>query len=178
MKPLTHHQRLIELLRTLDDARTAWHPNTTGDGPILMPSMWNEGSYPELEHQLAQLRDNPNTRNSWWHLSHRYRWGITHKETVPCRRTRLGPIPRLRPNTELVSAGTIHGNHQAIIVYEWRTDVNQAAVDAGLDNLLERMHGGQPHQIKLPLEVYCRATGIPIPERRLTPTGRHATLVA
>jgi hypothetical protein len=166
VKPLTHTQRLIELIRTLHDAQTTWNPQSNGDGPRLMPTMWTQGSYAELEHQLRNLRDNPETRTAWWHTSHRYRWGTTRKTTVPIRRTRQGPVPRLPANTELVSAGTIDGHHQHVVVYQWRLDVNQAHVNNGIDVLLERMHNGQPHMIRIPHDIYCHAAGIPINEPR------------
>jgi hypothetical protein len=178
MKPLTHTQRLIELIRTLNDAQTTWNPQSGGGGPHLMPSMWNEGSYQELSHQLAHLRDTNPWRQPWWHLSHRYRWGEVKHETVPCRRTRLGPIPRLRPNTELRSVGEVHGHRQAVIVYEWRADIQPHLVNAALDRLLELMHNGEPHRIRLPLDVYCRAAGLAIPEPGLRTNGSRVTLVA
>ncbi len=62
---------LVELLRTLPDVQEAWDPRSGGGGPRLMPSAYHEGSYAELEQQLALLRDTH--RQHWWHLSHRYR---------------------------------------------------------------------------------------------------------
>ena len=164
--PLTHQQRLIELLRTLQDASVAWDPRASGGGPTLMPTMWHQGSYAELEHQLIRLRDNPATRTAWWHTSQRYRWGTTRKTTVPIRRTRQGPVPRLPANTELVSAGQINGHHQAVVLYQWRHDVDNHQVNHGLDLLLQRMHNGQPHHIRIPHDIYCQAAGIPINEPR------------
>ena len=166
MKPLTHTQRLIELLRTLHDAQTTWNPQSAGDGPRLMPVMWTQGSYAELERQLCKLRDDPTTRTAWWHTSQRYRWGTTRLTTVPIRRTRQGPIPRLPANTELVSAGQINGHQQNVIVYQWRLDVDHNQVDHGIQLLLQRMHNGQPHHIRIPHDIYCHAAGIPINEPR------------
>ena len=185
MKTLTHRQVLIELLRTHNDARTAWDTRAGGGGPVLMPSPYHEGSYQELEHRLAQMRDDPMYRRRWWHLSQRYRWGITHREVVPCRRTRQGPVPRLRAHTELVSQGEVHGQRMACIVYEWCPEVNPYYVEQALDRLLATMHGGRAYRIRLPLAEFQRAIGV-APDERSTRAGaptlplreQRATLVA
>lgn len=163
MKTLTRKQKLVELIRTLDEAQTTWHPASNGGGPRLMPSQYHEGSYQELEHHLHHMRDNPTTRTLWWHLNHRYRWGTTHKETVPCRHTRQGPQPRLRPHTELVTTGNVHGNHIQIISYQWNPHVNDYLVDMALDHLLTTMPAHRP---RLPLTVLYRALGIAPPTER------------
>ena len=185
MRTLTHRQTLIELLRTHHDARTAWDTRSGGGGALLMPSLYHEGSYAELERRLADMRDDQLYRQRWWHLSHRYRWGIVRRDTVPCRRTRRGPIPRLRPHTELVSAGPIHGQRMSCLVYEWRPDVQPHQVELALDHLLATMHGGLSYRIMLPPEVFQRALGLPLEEREgrrespTLPSRRHgATLVA
>ena len=166
MKTLTRKAKLIELIRTLDEAKTSWDHRSNGDGPTLMPRQYHEGSYAELEHQLAQMRDHPTWRKPWWHLNHRYRWGTTHRETVPYRRTRQGPSPRLRPNTELINTGTAHGHHISVIVYEWTPEVRTDQVDWALEHLLTTMHHGRPDAIRLPLDVFYRAIGIAPPAER------------
>lgn len=171
MKTLTPKDKLIELTRTLHDAQTTWDTRSQGNGPHLMPSLYHEGSYAELEHRLAQMRDTPHWRPAWWHLSQRYRWGTTHKEHAPYKRTRQGPIPRLRPNTELVHAGTITGHRIQITVYEWAPTLDYL-VDQALDRLEETMHGGHPELIRLPLSVLYRALGLPAPDDRAMRNGK------
>jgi len=157
---ISSRQVLTELLRTLADAQTAWDARSGSGGVLLMPSPYHEGSYAELERRLAAMRDHPRQRTYWWHLSHRYRWGITHREHLPYRSTRQGPRPRLRPCTELVSAGPTQGKHMACIVYEWRPEVQPLLVETGIDLLLATMHAGNPARIRLPQAAWERLLGV------------------
>jgi hypothetical protein len=165
MKSLTPKQTLIELLRTLDDARSAWESGSKGDGVVLMPAVYQEGSYAELERRLAQMRESAH-RPLWWHVSHRHRWGIERRREVPVRRTRMGPEPQLEPNCELLGIGEVSGKLMLVNVYEWSPSVDEAQVNRGLAHLLTVMHGGEAWMMHLPLVYMYRALGMPPPEER------------
>jgi hypothetical protein len=162
---LNPKKTLIELLRTLDDARTAWEAGSKGDGVVLMPAVYQEGSYAELELRLAEMREGAQ-RREWWHVSHRYRWGNECRREVPARRTRLGPEPLLGRNCELLGIVEVNGRSMVVNLYEWSTAVDDGMVGRGLTHLLSIMHGGDPWRMHLPLVYLYRALGMPPPEER------------
>ena len=106
---LSAQQRVIELLRTLAEARVDRTGRADGNGVLLMPSMWNEGSYAELEARLIDLRYE---RSLWWHVCHRYRFGTTRIILAPViRRIRYGqrePTVSLPKRCELVAGVPVH----------------------------------------------------------------------
>jgi len=165
VKTLTPTATLVELLRTLDEARTAWEAGSRGDGVVMMPSAYHEGSYAELELRLTEMRDN-GRRPEWWHLSHRHRWGTERQRHVPVRRTRRGPEPVLPGHTELLGVSTVTGNTVLVNVYEWSPRVDERMVERGLAYLLTTMHEGDRWRLQLPVLYLYRALGLPPPDER------------
>ena len=58
-------RRVVGPLLTMRDVAEAWDARSGGGGVKLMPSMWHEGSYAELERVLHLLRDREWVL--WWH---------------------------------------------------------------------------------------------------------------
>lgn len=105
----------------------------------MMPSVWHEGSYQELEEQLRRMRESPD-RPLWWHVSYRYRFGITTTTILPVVRRRKGPEFILPANAELLAGGPSVGDKQAVAsIYIWRPDVDMGMVDRGVTVLAHRM---------------------------------------
>lgn len=167
----------------------AWDARSSGGGALLMPSLWHEGSYVELERCLMLMRDGgpdtlldpatgratfghfgwpvtilrPPLRRQWWHLSARYRWGTTRTITVPLRRTRLGPEMILPKRCELIAGGAVIGTKQARArVYEWSVDVDEQEAARGVGTLVSLMFGGRSSQIQLPVSLLERELGQPV----------------
>lgn len=168
MKTISHRTKLIQLIRTLDEAQTTWHKGAQGEGPRLMPSLYHEGSYQELEHRLAEMRDNPAQRTNWWHLCQRYRWGTLERTTLTYTVTRQGRRPHLPANTELIHQGNATAGHPPRInVTLYRhppTDPDR--INAALDHLATTMHGGNTTRIRLPLSLLYTTLGIAPPNER------------
>lgn len=171
MRTLTSKETLIELLRSLDEVRTGWDTRSRGDGPVLMPSMYHEGSYSELERRLAEMREG-GYRREWWHVSYRHRWGVERRRSVPVRRTRFGPEPVLNGHCELLGTGEVNGKVIVVNLYEWSDEVDEEIVGRGLTRLLATMYDGDVQRLQLPLFYLYRAMGLPPPDER--PTGRRA----
>jgi|SRR5215471_17916096 len=154
-------QRVILLLRTYYEAREAWDGRSAGDGVRLMPAAWNEGSYVELDRQLAELRDG-HGRSLWFHTTRRYRDGEIVTVNVPVHRTLRGPVFALPDCCEL-EAGAVGLSDKlaSVRVYRWRSDVDQAKADLGIDTLVKRMYRGRREKIVLPDLYYRRALGLP-----------------
>lgn len=185
---LEPQDRVALLLRTLDEARVAWDARSSGGGASLMPTMYGEGSYAELERCLILMREggedvllDPATgkatlgdggfvvsvmrapqRRLWWHVCQRYRWGVERVLLVHVRK-RAGTFDYLMPpNTELVAGGAAVGESRARVrAYCWSEDVDDWLVAKGLEVLTSLMHGGRSEQIWLPDSLFRRALGLP-----------------
>lgn len=158
---LSAEQRVVLLLRTFYEAREYWDSRSGGDGPKLMPSVWSEGSYPELEHHLAELRDG-RERPLWFHVTRRYRDGDQISIEVPVLRSLRGPTFVLPAHCELV-AGAVKLTEKVTRVkcYRWRSNVDQALADLGILTLIDRMYDGRRDRIVVPDVFYRRALGLP-----------------
>jgi hypothetical protein len=155
---LSAQDRVIELLRTLHDARVDWDGRADGNGVLLMPSMWNEGSYPELVRCLIDLREHQ--RPLWWHVCHRYRFGETRMIMALVNRKRGGDTFHLPKRTELVAGGPSVGSKHALCrVYQWSERVSPELVTEGIDVLTASMYDGREDRIWLPAAVYDRLMG-------------------
>jgi hypothetical protein len=158
---VTASDRVVLLLRTFYEAREYWDPRSAGDGPRLMPSVWHEGSYPELEFRLAELRDGPR-RKLWFHVTRRYRDGEWVTIDVPVIRTLRGPSFVLPPCCESVVGGaSLSDRVSRVKCYRWRSDVDQATADRGIEVLVESMYEGERERIQVPDVFYRRALGLP-----------------
>jgi hypothetical protein len=157
-------QRVVQLMRTLSEARVSYGLGSTGEGVTLMPSQYHEGSYSELERRLRELRES-SRRRLWWHSSQRYRWGVERVIVAPVVRRKAGPEFRLPPFCELIAGGPAVGSKKAIArVYSWREDVDEDAAAEGITALAELMYDGEYDRIVLPMLVLRRVLGIPEPE--------------
>ena len=158
---LTASERVVLLLRTFYEAREYWDPRSSGDGVRLMPSVWHEGSYPELEARLAELRDSAE-RPLWFHVTRRYRDGESVSVEVPVIRTVRGPSFVLPACCELL-AGAVNLSDRLTRVrcYRWRSDVDQALADVAIATLIDRMYRGRRDRIVVPDVYYRRALGLP-----------------
>jgi hypothetical protein len=158
---LSAEERIRLLCRTFYEAREAWDSRSNGDGVKLMPSLWNEGSYLELELQLAELRDSPN-RSLWFHTTRRYRDGEIVTVQVPVHRSARGPSFALPACCELEAGAVSVAERVANVrVYRWRSDVDQYLADLGIDTLAKRMFRGRRDRIVIPDFYYRRALGLP-----------------
>ena len=170
---LTPGDKIIALLRTLTDAQQSWDPRSGGDGAHLMPRTYHEGSYQELERCLTHMRTT--NRTTWWHVSHRYRWGTERWATITYRQTRKGKHPQLpHPHCELRIAGpTLPHQLMRAKLYEWSPDVNTTTVTQGITWLTHHMHNGNTTQLKLPLELLWHELGIHKGDTTDDPTPTH-----
>ena len=177
---LSAPERVIALLRTVDEARVAWDARSSSGGALLMPSMWHEGSYAELERCLVLMREGgeywlewqgahpvatlkPPQRRLWWHMVMRFRYGSIRTVTVALRRTRLGPELVLPPRCELVAGDAVLGTKNALArVYLWSDNVDENLAQRGVRELVLLMHGGCHERIQLPVSVLQRALGLPV----------------
>jgi hypothetical protein len=157
---VTPEDRVVELLRTLAEAQVSYGFGSTGNGLRLMPSMWHDGSYAELELRLRQLRES-RRRQLWWHTSYRYRFGEELTIVAPVVRLKTGPEFRLPPFTELIAGGPAVGSKAAWCrVYRWRPDINLGLVAQGVSTLTGLMYDGNTERIVLPDDVYRRTLGL------------------
>src|SRR6187401_2180444 len=124
---------VVELLRTLDDARNDVNGTgaNSGGGVIQMPVLYHHGSYQELERCLGELREGQ--RQLWWHLSMRYRWGNPNTRLiVHSRKTRQGRTPLLPERSELrIQGETLERGLMVVHCYTWSDEVKPTLVDAG-----------------------------------------------
>lgn len=158
--------RVIELLRTIDDARVAWEAGAAGGGASVMPSVWNEGSYQRLEEALVELRDSDDTRRLWWHASFRYRYVDLVWVDVPVRKTVRGPVLVMPARSELVARGSLHGERRARVrVRRWSDAVDDKLAAQGVRHLAWLLRD-DPKGIHLPAVFFWRSLGIPLPEER------------
>ena len=157
---LSAAERVILLLRTFYEAREWWDSRSSGDGVKLMPSVWHEGSYPELEARLAELRDS-RERPLWFHATRRYRDGESVTLEVTVIRTVRGPSFVLPQCCELVAGGAqLQERTARVKCYRWRSDVDQARADEGIATLIDRMYQGRRDRIVVPDVFYRRALGL------------------
>jgi hypothetical protein len=147
-------ERVRWLLRTWHDVRQGGYgAESTGAGTIMMPSDWACYSYPELERQLWEMRDN-GARRLWWHTVSRYRDARRLALDVPVRRSRLGAVPVLPPHCELVGGAVFSGAKRAcVLVRRWPENVRPELADAGVRRLVELMYRGDRQRIQLPPAV-------------------------
>jgi hypothetical protein len=152
-------QRVRWLMRTYYDVREGYGRESTGAGVRMMPSDWGRYSYPELERCLAEMRDNGH-RSEWWHATRRYRDARRMALEVRVRRSRLGAVPVLPRNCELVGGAVFSGSKYArVLVRRWPESVRPEVADAGVRRLVELMYGGQRERIVLPPAVAAVAFG-------------------
>lgn len=143
--------RVELLLRSYNDALHDWNPGSGGDGVRMMPSMWNEGSYAELERALRSMREGgPRERQLWWHVSARYLWTGERIGAVMVKRSRLGPVaipPRHAEIAVIIEMG--HASARARLV-TWSSAVRDDLVRAGVREISERMYGGDVGRVVVP----------------------------
>ena len=165
---------VVELLKTLDEALSDYVPWTDGGGVRLMPSVYREGSYGELEARLGDMRDGDMHRE-WWHVSARYLWGTIRRTQVNTRRTVKGRVPILPARCELHISGEVTwpGPLQTVQYYTWGSDVDQKLAARGIDHLVATMYGGDTTQLRLPAVFLWRMLGIERGEARVQPQQGH-----
>jgi hypothetical protein len=135
-----------------------WDGRADGEGVLLMPSPYNEGSYRELEARLTDLREQH--RQLWWHVNQRYRFGESRVILATVIRRKGGAQFSLPPRTELVAGGPSVGSRLAVCrVYQWSERVRPDLVVEGVDVLTRSMHDGRADRIWLPSTVYDRVMG-------------------
>lgn len=165
MKSLSPRERVIELIKTLDEAETSFNPGKGNGGVLLMPTLYSAGSYAELELRLDAMRDSAQWRQAWWHVTQRYLNGVIVGTEVSYRRTLQGPQPNIPGRSELLFVESILSNRQMKVrLYCWDRRVDEALVEQGLSRLLATMYGGETQRIQLPLEFLYRALGKEMPD--------------
>lgn len=172
MTSLTAEERVVTLLRTFDEARVSYGVGSTGQGVTLLPSMWHEGSYAELEARLIELRES-SRRPLWWHASQRHRWGVERTIVAPVRRRVPTVVFSLPPYCEVVYGGPSIGSKAAVVrVYRWSPDVDEGKAAEGIRALVRLMHGGRRFQITLPKIVLRRKLGLDLEPEDPAESGR------
>lgn len=167
VKSLTPRDLVVELLTTLHEAEVGFNPGNGDDGVKLMPTLYKEGSYAELERCLDLMRDTVQWHQSWWHVTQRYLAGQLCTLDVTYRRTVKGPYPQLPGRSELQFVEAVLDNRQMRIrIYRWDSRVADSLVDTGLTQLLSLMYGGDTQRIQLPLEFLYRALGKELPDAK------------
>ena len=183
MTGLSPKDLVIELIKTLGEAESSYNPGNGDGGPLLMPTLYSEGSYAELERRLDEMRDSEQWHSVWWHVTQRYLVGTVASADVSYRRTIQGPHPNLPGRSELLFVESVLGNKlMRIRLYRWDSRVEDAYVEAGLSRLLATMYGGETERIHLPLEFLYRALGKELPNgkadqpsKSIVPTQAFAT---
>lgn len=152
---LTPQAKVKILLRTLHEARDGLDHDGPGEGgALLMPSIYSFYSYPELEIQLARMREE--VRQLWWHTCYRYRFGAVRWGKVNIRRRHGNPTYRLPPRSELIAVGLHHGSWAQARLYQWSELVNEDTAEAGVDWLIGAMYDGDSSRIWVP-DVFLAA---------------------
>lgn len=168
MKLLSTKDLVVELIKTLADAEQGFNPGDGNGGVRLMPSLYWEGSYAELERCLDEMRDSAQWRQAWWHLTQRYLTGKVCTLDVSYRRTAKGPYPQIPGRTELLFVEAVLDSRlMRVRVYRWDERVAEDWVDQGLDRLLATMYGGDRQRIQLPIEFLYRALGKELPHEQV-----------
>ena len=171
--------RVVALMRTLYEAEVSYGipSSETQSRGWPMPSLWNEGSYAELERCLAILREGPQ-RPLWWHACYRYRFGVEKVVVVRVRRLRKGPKLDLPPRSELIAGGAAVGSKAVYArIYQWSADVDQDMADQGVKVLTEMMFGGREELIQLPKSVLYRRLGLELPDDDPSTNGNRSATV-
>lgn len=161
-REVTADYKVTVLLRTMEEAKIAWDDRSGGDGPgRVMPSMWHEGSYVELESRLKEMRDlGGESRRLWWHVSYRYRFGIHRSVLVKITKTPRGPVLMLPPRSELIVAGEVIGDGWVkAILYQWDERVKEELAEEGVKRLVKIMYEGNREQLHIPRVFLDRALG-------------------
>lgn len=159
MRALTPRDLVIELLKTLDLAMTSWDSGSSGDGVRVMPSLYHEGSYAELQRRLREMRDSRDWHTPWWHVVERY-LREPDSVVVSFRRTVKGPKPNMPPRTELVFVEEIlDSKWMRVRCYRWTSAVEPRFVEAGVNRLTATMYGGDTQRIHLPKDLLDLALG-------------------
>ena len=114
-------------------AQQAWDAGSGGGGVTLMPSLYANGSYAELQHQLHLLRDgSPSERRLWWHLTERYLRGAERLQRVECRRTRKGAVAVAPAHSEVMIVVEVGRRDALVRLRVWNTRVVDSIVAAGV----------------------------------------------
>lgn len=164
----TVDQRIVMLLCSYHDALHAWDDRASGGGAKLMPSMWREGSYRELERQLRRMRDSrTGSRRLWWHVSARYLWTQTQVRNVHLRRTSKGPVPVPPAHTEIEAILETTGKSARVKLATWDPQVDMVLVTQGVSWLANNMYGGDHSQVVVPHEIWTKGLPPSAPSARL-----------
>lgn len=165
MRRVTASDLVIELLRTLDEARSDWDARSDGEGVLLMPSAYTYGSYRELERRLDEMRDaGGELRELWWHTCLRYRWGTRRRAWVAAARTKRGVVPLSPTGSEVLVMGEVAGDgptlRAQVILRAWDQRADDALAGRGVAHLLTTMYAGDTARIRLPIPYLHRLLGI------------------
>lgn len=182
---LTAQQRVVHLLRSLNDAKNDYGETSTGDGVRLMPSGYHEGSYAELERVLALMRGclpgcgrkRPGVAYRhlgaclaypYWHVAERYLRGDTQTIEVGVVIRRGGSELLIPRHCELVIGQAVSGVKTARVrVYRWNPIVKQREIERGVRWITQTMYDGRRSKIQLPDDLYRRVLGLPPRDERL-----------
>jgi hypothetical protein len=147
-------------------AEDSYDSRNSGDGgPKLMPTIYWQGSYRELERSIRSLQREHYTL--WWHLTHRYFRGVETREVIRYRRTTKGPMPEVPSHSELLCViDTMPERQMYVKLYRWPVEVEPRFVEKGIDRLLETMYDGDTSQIQLPQALLYLALGKEPPDGR------------
>lgn len=152
MRELSRRERVIELLRTLADAR---EPLQSGNGKssaeshsFSYPKVYLEGSYRELEATLRRLRaERP---GQYWHVCERY---LRCERKVIEAKVKKGK-PTLPQHCELAGGlASIGASTARVSVFRWDERVRMEKVRAGVEFLVEHF----PVEPQLPLDFLAVA---------------------
>ncbi len=155
MRHLSQRETIIELARTLNNARDAdgLTDEPSGDRSdrlLLNAYIYHQGSYAELERCLYRLRDWH--QECYWHFTERY-LASERRQTLGCpecgQATEAGVQHMHRVNRKLRKV-----ERGPIIEERWHSDVDLARVDRALDFLVIdwARHEARPPQ--LPVELF------------------------
>lgn len=160
-------RRVVALLRTYTDALHNWDVGSSGDGVRLMPSMWNEGSYSELERALRSMRDgSPELRRLWWHVSARYLWLTLRKGTVRVKRSRLGPVAIPPPHAEIEVVLEMFHSTATARMRCWSRAVDPELVRVGVSTLADLMYEGDHGRVIVPRGALDARAGVDTASQR------------
>lgn len=147
-------RRVIQLLRTYTEALEDADGKSGSSDPLglkLMSSMWNEGSYAELERALRRMRDGgPKDRQQWWHVSARYFWTDQKTVVVPVRRSRLGPLAVAPRHAEIELVIEMSYASARVRVTTWSSEVSMDLVKLGVARLADLMYDGDVGRVVVP----------------------------
>lgn len=145
------------MLRSLQAAAESWDGGADGAGVKLMPSIWNEGSYPELERVLRLLRESDgHDRRLWFHVCWRYVWAHERLDRVPVVRTRKGPVPLPPPHAEVAVVLGVDGRKARVKLRVWPDIVDERLVAEGVARIAGLMYGGDAGRVQVPRELRDR----------------------